>query len=47
MGVCFDCLVEIDGRENQQGCMIAVAPGMRIATQGGARGARAMEPVAP
>ena len=39
MGVCFDCLVTIDERPNQQGCLIAVAPGMRIATQRGARAA--------
>jgi predicted molibdopterin-dependent oxidoreductase YjgC len=37
MGVCFDCLVAIDGRANQQGCMIAVAPGMKIDTGRGAR----------
>jgi predicted molibdopterin-dependent oxidoreductase YjgC len=37
MGVCFDCLVTVDDRPNQQGCMIAVAPGMRIATQPDAR----------
>ncbi len=37
MGVCFDCLVTVDDRPNQQGCMIVVAPGMRIATQVGAR----------
>ena len=39
MGACFDCLVTIDERPNQQGCLIAVAPGMRIATQRGARAA--------
>ena len=33
MGVCFDCLVEIDGRPNEQACMTAVAPGMRIVTR--------------
>ena len=37
MGVCFDCLVTIDDRPNQQGCLIAVVAGMRIATQHGAR----------
>jgi hypothetical protein len=37
MGVCFDCLVTIDDRANQQGCLIAVAPGMRITTQCGAQ----------
>jgi predicted molibdopterin-dependent oxidoreductase YjgC len=35
MGVCFDCLVTIDGVPNQQACMVAVAGGMRIATQHG------------
>lgn len=40
MGVCFECLVTIDGRANQQGCMIAIAPGMRVETQ---RGPRALE----
>ncbi|MCL4761662.1 MAG: (2Fe-2S)-binding protein [Burkholderiales bacterium] len=39
MGVCFDCLVEIDGVPSQQGCTVAVAPGMRIVTQRGARAA--------
>jgi predicted molibdopterin-dependent oxidoreductase YjgC len=35
MGVCFDCLVAVDGRPNQQGCLIPVVPGMRIETQRG------------
>jgi D-hydroxyproline dehydrogenase subunit gamma len=37
MGVCFDCLVTIDGHPNQQGCMIRVHEGMRIEGQHGAR----------
>lgn len=37
MGVCFECMVEIDGRPNQQGCATRVAAGMRIVTQRGAR----------
>lgn len=37
MGVCYDCLVMIDGRPNQQGCMIQVRPGMTIERQMGAR----------
>jgi D-hydroxyproline dehydrogenase subunit gamma len=37
MGVCFDCLAEIDGVPNQQSCMIMVCPGMRIRRQRGAR----------
>lgn len=35
MGVCFECMVEVDGRPNQQACLVPVAPGMRIATQRG------------
>ena len=38
MGVCFECLVEIDGQENQQGCLIRVRNGMRIRRQLGGRG---------
>src|SRR5437763_1557634 len=37
MGVCFDCLAEIDGAPNRQSCMVAVRPGMRIRRQRGAR----------
>ncbi len=33
MGVCFECLVEIDGVPNQQGCLRSVAEGMRIRRQ--------------
>jgi hypothetical protein len=39
MGVCFDCLAEIDGVPNRQSCMIAVRPGMRIRRQRGRRSA--------
>ncbi len=37
MGVCFDCLVEIDGIPNRQACMEEVRGGMRVAHQAGAR----------
>ena len=37
MGVCFDCLAEIDGVPNRQSCMIAARPGMQIRRQRGAR----------
>jgi D-hydroxyproline dehydrogenase subunit gamma len=33
MGVCFECLVTVDGVGNRQGCLIEVQPGMRIETQ--------------
>jgi len=37
MGVCFDCLVTIDGVGNRQGCLIPVASGMKIEIQKGKR----------
>lgn len=37
MGVCFECLVDIDGVPNRQSCLIEVAEGMRIRSQEGAR----------
>lgn len=36
MGVCFDCLVTIDGVDNCQSCLIPVAQGMRVERQRGA-----------
>ncbi|TFF23190.1 (2Fe-2S)-binding protein [Jiella endophytica] len=33
MGVCFECLVEIDGVPNRQACMIAVEPGIAVSLQ--------------
>jgi sarcosine oxidase subunit alpha len=41
MGVCFECLVTIDGVPNQQGCLVRVRPGMHVEWQ---RGARVIEP---
>jgi predicted molibdopterin-dependent oxidoreductase YjgC len=41
MGVCFDCLMEIDGVPNRQACLVTVAEGMRINRQEGARKADA------
>jgi predicted molibdopterin-dependent oxidoreductase YjgC len=43
MGVCFDCLAEIDGQPNRQSCMVPVAPGMAIRRQLGKRAAWAPE----
>jgi hypothetical protein len=37
MGICFDCLAEIDGIANRQSCMVTVAPGMTIRRQHGKR----------
>jgi predicted molibdopterin-dependent oxidoreductase YjgC len=36
MGVCFDCLMEIDGEANQQTCMVVVRDGMWVGRQRGA-----------
>jgi D-hydroxyproline dehydrogenase subunit gamma len=33
IGVCFDCLAEIDGVPNRQSCMIEVRAGMQIRRQ--------------
>ena len=35
MGVCFDCLVVIDGEPSRRACMIFVREGMRVETQVG------------
>jgi len=37
MGVCFECLVTIDGVGNRQACLIPLRDGMRVEMQGGAR----------
>lgn len=37
IGVCFDCLAEIDGQPNRQSCLVTVRPGMQIRRQRGAR----------
>jgi D-hydroxyproline dehydrogenase subunit gamma len=37
MGVCFECLVTIDGSQNLQACMTAVRAGMKVERQQGAR----------
>lgn len=34
IGACFDCLVAIDGVGNRRACMVQVADGMTIDTQG-------------
>jgi D-hydroxyproline dehydrogenase subunit gamma len=36
MGVCFDCLMVIDGAPNTQACQVIVTPGMKVARQKGA-----------
>jgi len=38
MGICFECLMEIDGVPNRQACMVEVQEGMKVNRQYGARG---------
>ena len=33
MGICFDCMVEINGIPNQRACQILVQEGMRVKIQ--------------
>lgn len=33
MGICFECMVEIDGMPNQQACLSQVVEGMQVNTQ--------------
>ncbi|MHA6180558.1 (2Fe-2S)-binding protein [Pseudomonas mohnii] len=37
MGVCFECLVEVDGQANCQACLLPVRAGMSVFRQRGAR----------
>jgi D-hydroxyproline dehydrogenase subunit gamma len=37
MGVCFDCLAEVDGVASVQTCLTPVKPGMRVVRQLGRR----------
>lgn len=37
MGICFDCLVTIDGIANRQSCQVDVAEGMVVQSQHGPR----------
>ncbi|MEE9195396.1 MAG: (2Fe-2S)-binding protein [Alphaproteobacteria bacterium] len=43
MGVCFECMVEIDGAPNRQACLTPVESGMRVRRQ---RGSPALGPEA-
>ena len=37
MGVCFECLVSVDGVGSRQGCLVPVREGMAVETQIGKR----------
>ncbi|MCP8895062.1 (2Fe-2S)-binding protein [Shinella daejeonensis] len=36
IGVCFDCLLEIDGQADRQACLVPVVDGMDVRSQEGA-----------
>ncbi|MDX3929825.1 MAG: (2Fe-2S)-binding protein [Shinella sp.] len=36
MGVCFECLLTVDGVRNRQGCLVEVRDGMVVTSQHGA-----------
>ncbi|MBL3687471.1 (2Fe-2S)-binding protein [Leucobacter zeae] len=38
IGVCFDCIVEIDGESGQRACMVPLRDGMDVRRDRGARG---------
>lgn len=42
MGVCFECLVEVDGVPNCQACMVTVSAGLNVRRQQGARALNAL-----
>jgi aerobic-type carbon monoxide dehydrogenase small subunit (CoxS/CutS family) len=35
IGVCFDCLVTVDGHPNQRACLVLAEDGMQVTTQDG------------
>jgi len=36
IGVCFDCLIVIDGRPDERACIVPARPGLDVRTQRGA-----------
>ena len=35
IGMCFDCLVTVDGRPNERACLLPATPGAAVTTQEG------------
>ena len=35
IGVCYDCLVEVEGTPNQRACLVPAAAGLTVTTQTG------------
>ncbi|MEV6132986.1 (2Fe-2S)-binding protein [Streptomyces violaceusniger] len=38
IGVCFDCLITVDGRPGQRACLVPARDGMRLSAEGGGGG---------
>jgi predicted molibdopterin-dependent oxidoreductase YjgC len=32
IGICYDCLITVDGAPNQRACLVPAAPGLRLTT---------------
>jgi predicted molibdopterin-dependent oxidoreductase YjgC len=47
MGVCFECLVIVDGVGNRQACLTPLREGMVVKTQHGPRALDALEKTHP
>jgi hypothetical protein len=35
IGVCYDCLITVDGQPNQRACLLPATPGLDVTTQDG------------
>jgi predicted molibdopterin-dependent oxidoreductase YjgC len=35
IGICFDCLLDVDGRPNQRACLVPAQPGLVVSSQHG------------
>jgi 2Fe-2S iron-sulfur cluster binding domain len=35
IGVCFDCLITVEGVPNQRACLVAATPALTVSTQSG------------
>ncbi|MDN5795188.1 MAG: (2Fe-2S)-binding protein [Intrasporangium sp.] len=35
IGICFDCLVTVEGEPNQRACLVVAEPGLTVTTQEG------------
>lgn len=43
IGVCYDCLITVDGRPDQRACLVPAADGMRLESGSAPRGGRSAD----